>query len=337
MFRRILAAGFLLALVLALVIAAWPQLFNLERSTIVAQVVSLRGLAALIALVGVVAFGVAAIGFASIRRFVASIALILLVFSALNVAVLSTRGFGNLSFETATSHDVTVLSWNTLGNAPGAKTIADLAIDKGADVITLPETTAETGTEIAGYLALAGKPMQVWTVAYDQVSKAKSTTLLISKRLGAYDVDLDAKTTSVLPTIVATPSDGTGPTILAVHVVAPLPVELANWRSDLAWLEAACTGGNVIMSGDFNSTIDNYAGLASVNGAAIGACFDAAQVSHNAAVGTWPTALPALLGTPIDHVMATNSWRVTGMRVFENYDKAGSDHRPILVQLSPAN
>jgi endonuclease/exonuclease/phosphatase (EEP) superfamily protein YafD len=62
---------------------------------------------------------------------------------------------------------------------------------------------------------------------------------------------------------------------------------------------------------------------------------DAGDATGNAAVGTWPTNLPALLGAPIDHVMATPGWRITGMRVVTNWDGAGSDHRPIVVQLSP--
>jgi endonuclease/exonuclease/phosphatase (EEP) superfamily protein YafD len=335
MIRRIFAAAFLVVLALALLVFAWPQLFGMERTALVAQAVSLRGLAALVAIVGVVAFGLFAIGFKVARRFAASIALVLLVFSAINVAVLSTRGFGNLGFETANDHDVTVLSWNTLGNAPGAQTIANLAVEDKADVVVLPETSAETAKAIAVAMADAGMPMQVWTVAYDHVSKAKSTSLLISKALGTYRVDLGAKTTKVLPSVVATPVDGTGPTIVAVHAVSPIPGQLGNWQSDLAWLKGSCKTGNVIMAGDFNSTIDNYSGLSTAVGATIGACTDAGQQSHNAAVGSWPTALPALLGSPIDQVMFTQGWRVSGMRVIENVDKAGSDHRPILVQLSP--
>ena len=63
---------------------------------------------------------------------------------------------------------------------------------------------------------------------------------------------------------------------------------------------------------------------------------DAASATDNAAVGTWPTALPALLGAPIDRVLATENWRVTGMRVIQSHDSHGSDHRPVLAQLTPA-
>ena len=53
-------------------------------------------------------------------------------------------------------------------------------------------------------------------------------------------------------------------------------------------------------------------------------------------VGTWPVALPPLLGAPIDHVMSTDNWRVTGFRVIQSHDIYNSDHRPVLAQLSPA-
>ncbi|MCU1583401.1 MAG: endonuclease/exonuclease/phosphatase family protein, partial [Microbacteriaceae bacterium] len=104
---------------------------------------------------------------------------------------------------------------------------------------------------------------------------------------------------------------------------------------DLAWLNTICESKNVIVAGDFNSTLDHLAGLGADASHTLGNCTDAALKTGNAAVGTWPTAIPALLGAPIDHVMVTDDWRVTGMRVVQNLDTAGCDHRPIVVQLQP--
>ena len=337
MVRRFLAAVIIVAVAAVLLVGAWPQVFGLSTAPVVAQVVSLRGLAAAVALVLAVALTLAALMARAVRRFAASIAIVLLIFAAVNVAVLSTRGFGNTGFESATDSDITVLSWNTLGDAPGPEVIANLALDTGAEIITLPETTYETGLEIAALMDAGGKPMWIYTVPYDQISKARSTTLLISADLGEYDVDEGARTTTVLPSVVATPKDGNGPTIIAVHAVAPIPGEMENWRTDLQWLKGACSGSNVIMAGDFNSTLDHYSGLSTADGSTIGDCADAALATDNAAVGTWPTSIPALLGAPIDHVMTTSNWRVTGMRVVESHDKYGSDHRPVLVQLTPAD
>jgi endonuclease/exonuclease/phosphatase (EEP) superfamily protein YafD len=332
------AIGAIVVVVVAAVclVVAWPQVFGLERAPIIAQAVSLRGLASVIALVLVVVLTLVALLAPAARRFMASLAVVLLAFVAINVAVLSIRGFGNSGFESATDDDVTVLAWNTLGDLPSAEVIAELIVDTGAEVVVLPETTWQHANDIKSALLGLGAQFESHTVAYDEVSKARSTTLLVSAVLGEYTTDESVTTTSVLPTIVATPVDGTGPTIIAVHSVAPLPDQHENWVADLEWLAGACNSENVIMAGDFNSTLDHYTGLGSSPDAVLGDCVDAASATDNAAVGTWPTAIPALLGAPIDRVLATENWRVTGMRVIQSHDQYGSDHRPVLAQLTPA-
>jgi len=335
MLRRILAAAVLVVLALALLVVAWPQLFGQQRTPGIAQLVSLRGLAIVVAAVAVAGFGFLMVLSSRVRRFAASVAVLLIGFALINTAVIATRGIGDMGFATAAPRSVTVLAWNTLGDAPGAEAIAKLAIDSGADVVSLPETTKATGQAVADAMGLGGRPMQTFTIAFDQISKARSTTLLISTDLGAYVVDEAEPNSAVLPTVIARPAAGSGPTIMAVHLVAPIPGEMAHWTEDLAWLSSACSEPSTIIAGDFNSTLDHFSGLATSDGATLGDCVDAASVTDNAGVGTWPTALPALLGAPIDHVMATSNWKVTGMRVVENYDKYGSDHRPVLAQLTP--
>ena len=336
MLRRLLAAVILVAVAGILLVVAWPQLFGLQQAALVAQAVSLRGLGIAVAVVAIVALVLFMVIAPRARRFAASFAALLLVFGLVNAAVLASRGFGDLAFETKSDNSITVLSWNTLGDAPGAKSIAELAVQSEADIVVLPETTRATGTAVADAMEAAGRPMQEFTIAFDVISKARSTSLLISTALGEYTVDTTEPNSLVLPTVIARPADGTGPEILGVHLVAPIPGELDHWRADLAWLAGACAGPNVVMAGDFNSTIDHFTGLATADGATMGRCADAASASDNAAVGTWPTSLPALLSAPIDHVMATANWKVTGFRVVENYDKYGSDHRPVIAQLSPA-
>jgi len=367
-----------------LLILAWPQLFGLQNTWVVAHVVALRGLFG----AGAVVLCLILIGLALIRplrRLALPLAILVLLFGAGNAAVLVARGLGNpadaAASATGTSSPaaglattgssagtssgtsagtsagssagssegtasespgaVTVLSWNTLGDAPGAGEIARLALADGADVVTLPETTEETGVAVAELMRAAGRPMWVHTVAFDLVSKARSTTLLISPDLGDYELASASGSgppgnTNVLPTVVAKPVDGTGPTIIAVHAVAPINWEMSNWRSDLDWLALQCSAGDVIMAGDFNSTVDHMSGRAASAGAVLGGCADAALARGSGGVGTWPTFLPALLGSPIDHVLATPNWRVLSMTVLESEDAAGSDHRPILATLVPA-
>lgn len=335
MLRRILAAAVIVAIAIALLAIAWPQLFGVQRMAGFSQAVSLRGLGVVVAAAAIVVLGFIVVLVPVVRRFAASIGVLLVAFALLNSVVIASRGIGDIGFATAAPGSVTVLAWNTLGDAPGPDAITELAIDSGADVIALPETTNATGLAVAEAMARAGRPMQTFTVAFDQISKARSTTLLISDELGVYAVDGDEPNSRVLPTVIARPVDGQGPTIMAVHLVAPIPGELDNWQADLAWMSTACSDDNTVLAGDFNSTIDHFAGLATSEGATMGTCVDAAAASDNAGVGTWPTSLPALVGAPIDHVMATPNWKVTGMRVIENYDKHGSDHRPVLAQLTP--
>jgi endonuclease/exonuclease/phosphatase (EEP) superfamily protein YafD len=45
--------------------------------------------------------------------------------------------------------------------------------------------------------------------------------------------------------------------------------------------------------------------------------------------------VPALLGAPIDHVMASPDWVATGSLVLRSLPDSVSDHRPLIVQLEP--
>jgi endonuclease/exonuclease/phosphatase (EEP) superfamily protein YafD len=333
MIARLFAAALTVALAAAAFILVWPQLFRLEWTFPVAQAVSFRALGivgsvlVLLALLALAIFSVGA------RRFTGSIAIVFVVFGAVSLAVLASRGTGDEAF--ATKHDsaVTVLSWNTQGDAPGAAAIADLALDSDADVLTLPETSRALGDEVAALLTTADRPMTVLSISFNDSDSAASTTMLVSTGLGTYSLRDDVGNTSTLPTLVATPDDGSGPTFVAVHAMAPLRSALVDWHADLDWLAGICTG-DTVMAGDFNATVDHMSRLASTEGASLGECADSAMVTNNAAVGTWPSTIPALLGTPIDHVLATDAWRMTGMRVVQNVDDAGSDHRPIVAQLS---
>ncbi|TFD57428.1 endonuclease/exonuclease/phosphatase family protein [Cryobacterium suzukii] len=343
----LLRALILLAAAVFLLVLTWPQAFGLHNTWVVAHLVSFRAIAVIAAIVGLILLGL--LRFMRPLRRTLSMAMVLLVlFAVANVGILASRGFTANAAQVSTgpagteTDTVTVLSWNTLGDVPGAAVIAELALAQDADVVTLPETTEATGIHVAEMMREAGRPMWVHTLAFDLISKARSTTLLISPDLGDYAVTNAAGSgppgnTNVLPTVVAKPVDGNGPTIVAVHAVAPIQYEMSNWRSDLDWLATQCQGDNVILAGDFNSTLDHMAGRANDNlNSVLGNCADAALSAGAAAVGTWHTSIPALLGSPIDHIMATVNWQVTALRVIESLDGAGSDHRPIVATLTPA-
>jgi endonuclease/exonuclease/phosphatase (EEP) superfamily protein YafD len=337
MIRKVLAAALVLIAAAILLVAVWPQLFGLQNAPIIAQVVSLRGLDIAIALALVIVLALLAAAWRGGRRFLGLLVVLLVAFCGVNLAILTTRGFGGNHGTVSTASNVTVLSWNTQGGKPGAAEIARLALAEHADVITLPETTHATGLAVAATLKAAGRPMWVYWAAHGNIYQSHATTLLISASLGRYTVDTTAGDTSVLSSIIARPDSGTGPTIVAVHAVSPKPEEMRNWRADLTFLSKTCTGGNLIMSGDFNSTLDELESLSAKPGAQFGECTDAGYAAHVAAVGSWPTMFPPLLGAQIDHVMYTGAWKVKSMSVLMTEDGAGSDHRPVVATLGPAS
>ncbi|ARC56321.1 hypothetical protein AS850_04425 [Frondihabitans sp. 762G35] len=336
MLRRLVSFLLLLAIAAALFVAVYPQGLGFQREYVVAQAVAFRGALAAVAVVLTIVFLFAGIVIRPLRRFLAAVAVLLVVFAAVTGGVVVERGLGGTKFRAKDAGDVTVLAWNTKGGAPGAAAIAELAASTHADIVSLPETRKATADQVAALLKKSGITMTVLTLAYDQLSPADSTSLLVSSKLGRYGMESGAETTKILPTVVARPEDGTGPVIVAVHPVAPVKAYMAEWRSDLSYLAKLCSGENMIMAGDFNSTLDHQAGLGSKSDA-LGKCRDAAKAAGSAGVGTWPTNVPTLVGTPIDHVMATVDWRVSGMRVITSEDGAGSDHRPVVAQLTPTS
>ncbi len=336
MVRRFLAAVIVVGVAAALLVVAWPNLFGLAEAPVVAQLVSVRALTSVIAVAAAFTLALVAVLWAAARRFLAALALLAMLFALVNGAVLSTRGFGDESFPTRAPAELSVLAWNTLGDAPGTERIAELVIAEQADIVVLPETSQETAVAIAELTRAAGRPMWVYSIAFDYVAKARSTSVLVSVDLGQHEVDDTVGNTTVLPSIVLRPLEPGGLTIVGVHPVAPLPGELDNWRADLRWVDGICTGERVVMAGDVNATADHFRVVdpaAGVTGLGFGECRNAGLLTGNGAVGTWPTRLPPLLGAPIDHVFVSSDIAVTGMRVLTEYDGAGSDHRPVVARI----
>ncbi len=321
---------------IAAAVLTWPQFFHLERTFPIAQLIAFRGLV-------VVGFGAAVVVFLllalarPLRPVAASLAVVALLGGVANAAVLTGRGLGSDALPVKGDASVRVMTWNTAGDATSADTIARTAVAMDADIVALPETTIETGEQVA--LAMRSMDHRMWAYHTEYGSDgwdASSTTLLISTRLGDYAVIPESQSgTSNVPSAIAMPVSGTGPTVVAAHAVAPRQSFMQDWRDDLQWLADQCGSGSVIMAGDFNATSDHMAGLGT-DGGTLGRCHDTADETGSGAVGTWSTRLPALLGAPIDHVMTTADWTVTGSLVLRSLDDSGSDHRPLVVQLEPS-
>ncbi|MFG6476337.1 endonuclease/exonuclease/phosphatase family protein [Microbacterium sp. P06] len=341
--RRVI--GVLVALLCAAgaAVVTWPQLFRLERTFPIAQIVSFRGLvAALFAALAVLAliFALAR----PVRALALSLAGIALLAAGANAGILAYRGIGTEALPEKTDSSIRVMTWNTAGSATAPDTIAQIAVAMDADIITLPETTIDTGEKVAIVMGDLGQPMWAHHAEYGEYGidgwDATSTTVLISPDLGDYSVIESSQdgtsNTSTVPSAVAMPTSGDGPIVVAAHAVAPRQSYMQQWRNDLQWLADQCSADNVILAGDFNATLDHMSGLG-VDGGVLGRCHDAASETGNGAVGTWTTELPALAGAPIDHVLVSPRWQPTGSAVLKSLDASGSDHRPVVVQLEPTN
>ncbi|WP_374314983.1 endonuclease/exonuclease/phosphatase family protein [Microbacterium sp.] len=325
---------------IAAAVVTWPAFFRLERTYPVAQLVSFRGLLALAFAVAAVLFLLLAVA-RPIRGFALAIALVTGIAAVANGAfVLSRGGTGTDALPAKTDTAIRVMTWNTAGPATPPGTIAKIAVAMDADIVALPETTIETGEQVA--IAMRELGHRMWAHHAEDPSTewdAGSTTLLIAPELGDYAViesSVDGiSNTSTVPSAVAMPTNGNGPIVVAAHAVAPRQSYMQEWRDDLQWLADQCGTANVIMAGDFNATVDHMADLG-VDGGDLGLCRDTAVATGNGAIGTWSAAVPALLGTPIDHVMTSAHWEATGSLVLRSMDDSGSDHRPFIVQLEPA-
>jgi len=333
----------ILVTVLSAIVAAvltWPTFFRVESFFPLAQIIAFRtfvltGFAAVAALFLLLAL------IRPIRAFALSIAVIAVVAVIANGAIVVSRGLGTETLPDKTEDSIRVMTWNTAGDATSPQSVAQIAVAMDADIVTLPETTIETGEEVAIAMRELGHRMWAHHAEFGEDGwDARSTTILISPDLGDYAVIESSvggtTNTSTVPSAVVMPVDGDGPTVVAAHAVAPRRSYMEHWRSDLRWLADQCGDGNVIMAGDFNATVDHM-GRLGVDGGTLGRCHDAASETGNGSVGTWPTEIPGLLGAPIDHVLASDDWIPTGSIVLRSLDGSGSDHRPLIVQLEPAS
>lgn len=335
---RVVVIVLTIASTAVLAVAVVPQVFGLEQAQGVTQLSPFRALASIAAAALAIGCLIAAITRrGSLRILPLVLSAVLVGISVTGAVVTAGRGIDeqrSAGESTDLVGQVTVLTWNTFrdGVAPG--TIAAIAIREGADVVSLPETSADTARATADAMTAAGRPM----VSHSNGSGPNATSLLVSTGLGEYALRTAEPSSSTAldssETLVAAPVLGDGPIIVAVHTTAPLPSRLGSWRAELADLASLCAGNtDVILAGDFNATLDHLAPLRGSGD--LGSCQDASAADAVAGLGTWPVQLPAMLGAPIDHVMATPGWVTIAARVLTEFDGSGSDHRPVVATLLP--
>lgn len=119
------------------------------------------------------------------------------------------------------------------------------------------------------------------------------------------------------------------PDIIGLHTMPPLPSTMKQWRSDLEQVKELMAaqrqnGRPTIFAGDFNATW-RHAGLGRVPGYA-----DALAGGQWWLSGTWPSALPPLLRSGIDHIFIPDSMQITRAQVLAS---GSPDHAPIIATL----
>lgn len=327
---RFVRSLLLIALAVGATFATWPQLADLELTTPWVQIVSMRGLGAAIALFVALVLLLVRAGARQHRGYLSALAFIFMGFALANAAIVGIRGVFPGDLPKPESNQVRVVAWNTLGDEVSVEILAETADKARANVVVLPETTQAHAEGVAATLLDDyGRDFAVHTIAFDQTYKARSTSVLVERRLGDYQISDALGGTSVLPSVVLEPVDrGSRPTIVGIHSVSPVSGEMSQWRGDLAWLANVCAQPNTIVAGDANATLDH---LHRVEG-----CSFSATQAGAGGLGSWPTTLPALLGAPVDLVLTSPDWRAIGYAVISDGDLAGSDHRPVAAVLIPS-
>ena len=285
-------------------------------------------------------------------------ALVLLVAAGGHAWVLCSRGLGNDESAPAAiapagsiSADpadwdgaLTTFSFNTHYSEAHKVELAVAIRRAAAEVVVLPETSAEYGQAIADLLAQDGLRYTVFS-AGDQKYDADPTTVLVSAVLGDYEqaqapAGAGHGTVLLRPAGEAELNGHRRPTILGVHTHAPVPGSMEEWLASVEVVVGQCRGAGsdgagqgpepgLVIAGDFNATLD-HAPMKDLGG-----CADAALEAGIGGVSTWPTSShTTLLGSPIDHVLADSAtWSARSASVLA---LSGSDHRALVVELSAA-
>jgi endonuclease/exonuclease/phosphatase (EEP) superfamily protein YafD len=232
-----------------------------------------------------------------------------------------------------------VLAVNVLGSGADVERVVALAVEREADVVSLPEASAGYADDVvrrarsAGldYVAETDNPLV--SGDYENYTSRTDgpfpTSLLVRESLmPRFDRERLTGSLGVLSADIRLP--GGSFMVAAVHPAPPIPGGEARWQVDHEFLRDSCAGtGPVVLVGDFNSTLDHTVMRDLLNAG----CRDAAEITGNGLSGTWPSSAPALLRVPIDHLLLTPA--AGTVLSYEVLDVADTDHLGTFTVLGP--
>lgn len=216
-----------------------------------------------------------------------------------------------------------ILEWNVSQGSVPAQNMLELIRETKPDIVVLAELYSANasidqfgGNGIPhGYAAVGTRDIAV--------------TVLVSKELGSYratDPDPSGATSGF---VARPPKTADLPTIVAVHLSRQTPRgDVTGWHQGLRWVSNHCDDPDTIAVGDFNTETIN------VPSQTLGSCRFPATTHEVGLAPTWPTALPAVAGTTIDHVLAGPAWHVNFLKTLTGAPANGSDHRPTFAIIS---
>jgi endonuclease/exonuclease/phosphatase (EEP) superfamily protein YafD len=236
-------------------------------------------------------------------------------------AIVIPRGIGDTT-EEGTS--LRVMSANVRLGEADARSLAELAVSKDVDVLSVQELTPEMagGLEAAGlsetlpHSVLAPGPGSSGGGLYSRQPLAE-----LAEVPGAIAGPLPAAELEV---------PGAGPVrVYVFHNPPPTgPAAVDEWAADMRSIEPPPAGGPpVIVAGDFNATLDNSEFLEVLDRG----YFDAAERAGEGLAFTWPAGREVMPRTvTIDHVIADERLAVASTATAI---VPGSDHRAVVADL----
>lgn len=300
----------LLGLALLLV----PDLLGLDVRTPFAQLVAFRPVVlAVTAALSVVPLAVLVATRRALPLVVGTLAVLLLAASTLPArAIPGTAGDGPA---------LTVLAVNVFEGGADVEQVAALIAAEQPDLVSIPEAGPRFRERLAPLVEPLGYRSYGSTDSGPDVS---GVSALASTRLGDLTATVDDGSSE--PSVVLTGGALGALRFVAFHSAAPTPGRLPQWAGDQAHVATWCAGPTpAVVAGDFNASLDHSPFRAGTAG-----CGDAAEQAGEGLVGTWPSAAPRLIGTQIDHVVATDGITAESFTV---HDVAGSDHRAVVTRL----